>query len=151
MNRWSLLLPLLAAAGPATSHQLGLRLFKHDEIVVIELTNTSDAALQITQLDVIESALNVYLYDPVTKDLQEAFATSFANPKGPKRTIPMLRPGETRTLRLTTENIEKYFFRVPRCYYLVANYRDRRGETKISSPTSNAVQICTSDPTGQTR
>ena len=130
------------------ARQLAVRLIKHDDIVLIEVENISDRDIPITDLDIAggrNSALRMYLYDPSRKHLQTAYATSFPSLSAPAKAFKPLARGEVRAVRYRREEIERYFARVPHCYFLVAAYRDSRRE-RISSPVSNAVKVCTPTP-----
>lgn len=138
----------LAAAIPrasgAPSHRLDVRLVKYGEILFIEVRNISDEEVPITALSVAggrNSDLSLYLYDPRRKHLQVNYSTSFPSLVAPRQVPTPLAPGKVRSLHALRAQIERYFARVPPCYYLVAAYRDRSGG-QVASAVSKAVRVC---------
>lgn len=134
-------------AGREGVHPVHAHLFRQGSDLTLAFENVSERPIcmpQITFSDGSRSGVHLYLYDPVTRELDESFALVTRAP-GAKVDCGIVMPGESRAGTFRLKFVTGYFTRPPDCFYLVAVYRLATSEGMIASGPSRAVRVCKAD------
>jgi hypothetical protein len=131
-------------------YQVQAHAFRQGSQLVLAFENVSGKPLcmpQIALSDGDRSGVHVYLYDPGTRELDEAFALVTRAP-GESAECSDVMPGESRVGTFRIKFVMNYFPRAPECFYLVAAYRKGSPPGQVASRPSKPLRVCKADYAG---
>lgn len=139
------ILALLPA--PSMAQAITTALEKRGDQITYSVTNQSREVAVVNEANFVnfaKSGHGIFLYDPVTKQVQTGWGTVLQSPRmrAAKPNVVVLSPGATYEQRYPLQHLTRLFLKVPRCFYLVAVYRHQEKPSAKANAVSNAIHIC---------
>lgn len=131
----------------AQEQQLSAAIVDEGDGYRLTYENVSSQTLQMPDFyitDPYKSGYWVFIYNPETKKILEAWAETLPIP-GKELPLIDLKPGGIVERRMEKSDLLSYFMVVPKCFYLVTKYRKLIDGKVVSSPASRAIYQCSEE------